>query len=76
MTEDDKQEADDNARTIRPTRSPGVPPVALPLAKPPSAGIAPIVEDYSDLGSEDDDDKFVEKVADFKVYISSSYDYS
>ena len=71
--EDEKQETDDNARTIRPTRSPGGPSVPLPLAKPPAVGIAPIVEDYSDLGSEEDDDKLQEKVADFKVQFLPQY---
>lgn len=33
------------------------------LIKPPSANIAPILEDYSDIG---DDEELEEKVADFK----------
>ncbi|KAG6828575.1 hypothetical protein H0H92_007505 [Tricholoma furcatifolium] len=68
-SEDDKQEASegdfDNARTIRPGRSPG--PNIVPLAQAPSSDIAPIVEDYSDLGSEEDEERLKEKVADFKM---------
>ncbi|KAI0075090.1 kinase-like protein [Panus rudis PR-1116 ss-1] len=65
--EEDKNEADDNAQTIRPTRSPSGPTVPLPLAKAPSPKIPPIVEDYSDLAFEEDDDRLQEKVADFKM---------
>lgn len=63
--DDDKQEAEDNAQTIRPGRSPGS--RTIPLAQPPAADIGPIVEDYSDLASEEDEEKLQEKVADFKV---------
>ena len=68
--DDDKREEDDhNARTIRPSRSPsGIGRTTpLPIAKPPSPGLPPVVEDYSDLGFDEDDDKLQEKVADFKV---------
>jgi hypothetical protein len=63
--EEDKQ-VDDNAQTIRPTRSPAG-PGTIPLARAPAADIIPIVEDYSDLASEEDDIILQEKVADFKV---------
>ncbi|KAG6853052.1 hypothetical protein C0991_007196 [Blastosporella zonata] len=63
--EDDKHEAEDNAQTIRPARSPG--PTIVPLAQAPSSDIAPIVEDYSDLASEEDEERLKEKVADFKM---------
>ena len=66
--EDEKAEADDNAQTIRPGRSPqGLgKTVPLPVSKAPEPQIAPIVEDYSDIAF-DEDDKLEEKVADFKV---------
>ena len=64
--DDDKPlEADDNnAQTIRPNRSPSS--AASATAKPPPPEIAPIVEDYSDLGI-DEDDVWQEKFADFKM---------
>ncbi|PIL35163.1 hypothetical protein GSI_02952 [Ganoderma sinense ZZ0214-1] len=65
--EDEKLEADDNARTIRAGRSPGLGTVPLPLAKAPEPQIAPIAEDYSDLVFEEDEAKLEEKVADFKL---------
>lgn len=40
---------------------------AIPLAKPPAAEIIPIVEDYSDLATEEDDIALQSKVADFKM---------
>ncbi|KAF9453114.1 Pkinase-domain-containing protein [Macrolepiota fuliginosa MF-IS2] len=61
---EDKTE-DLNAQTIRPTKSPGTRPV--PLAIPPSAEISPIVEDYSDLAAEEDEEWLEGKVADFKM---------
>ena len=67
--EEEKAEADDNAQTIRPGRSPqglGT-TVPLPVAKAPEPQIAPIAEDYSDLLFEEDEAKLEEKVADFKV---------
>ena len=65
--EEEKPEADDNAQTIRPGRSPGLGTVPLPVAKAPEPQIAPIAEDYSDLLFEEDEVKLEEKVADFKV---------
>lgn len=62
--EDEKPEGEDNAQTIRPNRSPGL--KVVPLAQPPSSNIVPIVEDYSDL-AEEDEQQLKEKVADFKV---------
>jgi hypothetical protein len=62
--EDDKPEAEDNAQTIRPNRSPGH--QSVPLAQAPASDIPPIVEDYSDLATEEDEE-LQEKVADFKV---------
>lgn len=61
---EDKSE-DLNAQTIRPTKSPGTRPA--PLATPPSAEMSPIVEDYSDLAAEEDEEWLKGKVADFKV---------
>ena len=63
--EDDKPESEDNAQTIRPNRSPGH--QSIPLAQSPAADIPPIVEDYSDLATEEDEQLLQEKVADFKV---------
>ncbi|KAL4249212.1 non-specific serine/threonine protein kinase [Abortiporus biennis] len=65
----DDEKQDDNAQTIRPSKSPSGlgTTVPLPLAKPPPAEMAPIVEDYSDLASEEDDFRLEEKVADFKM---------
>ena len=65
MAEDDKPEAEDNAQTIRPNRSPGH--HSIPLAQSPASDIPPIVEDYSDLAIEEDEQLLQEKVADFKV---------
>ena len=62
--EEDKPEIDDNARTIRPHRSPSL--SKHPVASAPSANMTPIVEDYSDLAG-DEDDVFQGKVADFKL---------
>jgi hypothetical protein len=64
--EDEKPEGDDNAQTIRPNRSPAG-PGTIPLARAPSADIVPIVEDYSDIATEEDELLLQEKVADFKV---------
>lgn len=60
--EDERPDGEDNAQTIRPHWSPGTAPV--PLAKAPSSDINSIVEDYSDLGEDDD---LEGKVADFKM---------
>ncbi|KII90830.1 hypothetical protein PLICRDRAFT_107006 [Plicaturopsis crispa FD-325 SS-3] len=62
--EEDKHEGEDNAQTIRPSRSPSV--INIPLAVPPAADIGPIVEDYSDLAAEEDE-QFQDKIADFKM---------
>ncbi|KAF8194145.1 hypothetical protein BJ912DRAFT_1021429 [Pholiota molesta] len=51
--------------TIRPTRSPGL--NTIPLAQPPSSEIQPIVEDYSDMASEEDEELLQAKVANFKA---------
>jgi len=67
VTEEEKQETDDNARTIRPSRSPSGLGRTVPLAKPPAMDIGPIVEDYSDLAIDEDDEQLLGKVADFRV---------
>ena len=69
VAEEERPETDDNARTIRPGRSPtGLGTVPLPVAKAPEPQIAPIAEDYSDLFSDEgDEQRLEEKVADFKV---------
>lgn len=64
-SEDDRHEIEDNAQTIRPNRSPGL--NTIPLAQPPSSEIQPIVEDYSDMATEEDEELLQEKVANFKV---------
>ncbi|KAH7913954.1 hypothetical protein BJ138DRAFT_1144840 [Hygrophoropsis aurantiaca] len=64
--EDEKQDGEDNGQTIRPNRSPAG-PGTIPLAKAPSADIGPIVEDYSDLATEEEEQLLQEKVADFKL---------
>lgn len=58
-----KSEVDENIHTIRPTRSPGG--KNTPLSTPPA--MSTIVEDYSDLGGEDEDMQIERKVASFKV---------
>jgi hypothetical protein len=63
--EEQKPEIEDNNQTIRANRSPAR--TSIPLAKAPSLDINPIVEDYSDLAAEEDEEKLQEKVADFKV---------
>ena len=68
--EEEKVEADDNAQTIRPTRSPqGLAVVPLPLMSLPEKPERddPFVDDYSDLVIDEDDLKLQAKVADFKV---------
>ncbi|TDL16904.1 Pkinase-domain-containing protein [Rickenella mellea] len=61
------QEIEDKleAQTIRRNRSPSMHPV--PLAKPPLSDMGPMVEDYSDLATEEDDDWLQVKVADFEI---------
>lgn len=68
--EEEKLEADENAQTIRPNRSPPA-KSPMPLSKPPAETIGPIVEDYSDLAFDEDDDKLEEKLMDFKLKTSS-----
>ncbi|KAJ7766474.1 hypothetical protein DFH07DRAFT_1058607 [Mycena maculata] len=58
--------AEENARTIRPNKSPGAKP-PLPLAKPPPEEMHGIVEDYSDLVGGEDEGVLESKVADFKM---------
>ncbi|KAJ7134218.1 hypothetical protein C8R44DRAFT_869887 [Mycena epipterygia] len=58
--------AEENAKTIRPNKSPGAKP-PIPLAKPPSEEIHGIVEDYSDLVGGEDEAVLESKVADFKM---------
>ena len=67
--EKEKVEVEDNAQTIRPTRSPAGPTtIPLPMIPMPPPEEESGFEDYSDII--DDDDKLQEKVADFKVSIS------
>ncbi|KAH9922944.1 uncharacterized protein B0H18DRAFT_1085777 [Fomitopsis serialis] len=65
--EKEKVEVEDNAQTIRPTRSPAGPTtVPLPMVTLPDADTElGFDDDYSDIL--DDDDKLQEKVADFKM---------
>lgn len=63
-SDEEKHDSDDNARTIRPHRSPLSGNV--PLATPPAPDLVPIVEDYSDFAVEEDD-VFQDKVANFKL---------
>jgi hypothetical protein len=66
--EERQPEHDDNAQTIRPTnRSPRSAPGAI--SKSPPQEIGPIIEDYSDLAT-DEDDEWQEKFADFKMKAS------
>ncbi|PFH54052.1 hypothetical protein AMATHDRAFT_53856 [Amanita thiersii Skay4041] len=59
---EEKHETEDNAQTIRPSRSPGQ--RSIPLAQPPPSDMGPIVEDYSDFAEEDE---LENKVANFKM---------
>ena len=68
--EDDRPEIDDNAQTIRPNRSPSVTQGKVALAAAPSSDMIPIVEDYSDLAVEEEED-FQDKIAGFKLRNSS-----
>jgi len=63
--DEDRQENEDNAQTIRPNRNPGQ--KSLPLAQAPPSDIQPIVKDYSHMATEDDKLLLEEKVANFKV---------
>jgi hypothetical protein len=68
VDEEKQPEHDDNAQTIRPTnRSPRSAPGAI--SKSPPREIGPILEDYSDLGI-DEDDEWQEKFTDFKMKTS------
>lgn len=58
------EKLEENAQTIRPNRSPAASTNAS-LIKAPAPEISPVVEDYSDIGG---DDELEEKVADFKVF--------
>jgi hypothetical protein len=61
---------DDNSRTIKATKSPiGSGPI--PLAQAPSSEIMdmPIIEDYSDMAEEGEEDEMESKILDFKVLI-------
>ena len=53
---------EDNAQTIRPTRSPNVKSVDIS-----AESLSPIVEDYSDLAADDEDNDLQAKVKEFKV---------
>ncbi|KAJ7202878.1 hypothetical protein GGX14DRAFT_653362 [Mycena pura] len=58
--------AEENAKTIRPNKSPAQKP-PIPLAKPPADDMHEIVEDYSDLVGGEDEAVLESKVADFKM---------
>ena len=60
--EQDKPEVEDPGKTIRPTRSPAASNVPLPPTEP-----VPVVEDWSDLAADEDEQKLEDKVAGFKV---------
>ncbi|KAH9024811.1 kinase-like protein [Lactarius pseudohatsudake] len=67
--EERQPEHDDNAQTIRPTnRSPRSAPAGV-VSKSPPREMGRIVEDYSDVGIEEDDE-WQEKFADFKMKTS------
>ena len=61
-TDADRSEMEDNAQTIRPTRSPNVKSVDIS-----AESLSPIVEDYSDLAADDEDNDLQAKVKEFKV---------
>ena len=65
--EDEKADVDENAQTIRPSRSPSVPDKKLSITKSPTPDMDTIVEDYSDLALEEDDEALQDKFTDFKV---------
>ncbi|ELU38194.1 STE/STE11/CDC15 protein kinase [Rhizoctonia solani AG-1 IA] len=58
-----KSESEENGQTIRPTRSPTGKSTSLQSPAPMST----IIEDYSDLGVEDEDMQIERKVASFKM---------
>jgi hypothetical protein len=70
--EEEKPEVEDPGKTIRPTRSPAG-PSNVPLPPLPPADAAPAVEDWSDLATEEDEQKLEDKVAGFKVHFSVDY---
>lgn len=61
------EEKEDPGKTIRPTKSPGASTSSVPLPKVPPKDMSPIVEDYSDIAAEDDENWLEDKVSDFKV---------
>ncbi|KDQ11479.1 hypothetical protein BOTBODRAFT_177313 [Botryobasidium botryosum FD-172 SS1] len=65
VLDEEKPEADDNALTIKPNRSPPAGP--LQLIKSPPVDMVPIVEDYSDLAGEDEENYLQAKVENFKL---------
>ncbi|KLO16806.1 kinase-like protein [Schizopora paradoxa] len=65
--DDEKHEVDDNAQTIRPPSMSG----RLPASAPPSGNISSIIEDYSDLAAEEDENELESKVAGFKMKTGS-----
>lgn len=71
--EDEKPDVDENAQTIRPNRSPSVPEKKLSMTKSHNPDISTIVEDYSDLAVEEDDEVLQDKFTDFKVLPSCNY---
>jgi hypothetical protein len=68
--EEEKPEAEDNAQTIRPGRSPSL---LNNVSLPASPSLEPVsgVEDYSDLLVDEDDLTLQNKLADFKVSLQS-----
>lgn len=66
-SDEESSGAEENGRTIRPMISPSqerVEPLTIKSAPP---CLDDVVEDYSDIGGEDDDDYIQDKVAGFKV---------
>jgi hypothetical protein len=58
---------EDDAQTIKPTRSPRPTTIPLSRAGAPSAEINPIIEDYSDLAADEDENALQSKLSEFKV---------
>lgn len=64
--EPEHHEADDtNAQTIKPNKSPGA--HLKPLARAPADEIDPIVEDYSDIAFDEDEQNLQDKLNNFKM---------
>ncbi|KAL0960993.1 hypothetical protein HGRIS_005988 [Hohenbuehelia grisea] len=80
------QDEPEDAQTIKPSRSPGMNVIALPVSRPPRGDISVIaedsvsdtggsirsrmaedVEDYSDLGADEDEERLMAKVNNFKA---------